>query len=147
MVKSETPIDSGGPVSRILDERSYVFRGDDRYQGGPVGRALGADAADIQDFADHVLGSRMNPTVQTSLVASGNTYNPCLIVLREKGYELWLEKGDERSLWCARKDGQSFLAYSGPELLGLVALWEHFGEDWNRQQPDVLDELHDKMED
>jgi hypothetical protein len=89
----------------------------------------------------------MNSAVQSSLVASGNTYNPCLIVLRDKGYELWLEKGEDRSLWCARKDGQSFLAYSGPELLGLVTLWEHLGEGWNRQDPDILDELYEKMGD
>jgi hypothetical protein len=88
----------------------------------------------------------MNSTAQSSLVASGNTYNPCLIVLRDKGYELWLEKGEDHSLWCARKDGQSFLAYSAPELLGLVTLWEHHGEGWNRQEPDILDELYDKMD-
>ena len=37
--------------------RNYVFRGDDNYRGGPVGRTLGAeaDAADIQNPADHVL--------------------------------------------------------------------------------------------
>ena len=42
--------------------RSYVFRGDDDYRGGPVGRALGAeaDAADIQNFADHVLRKESN---------------------------------------------------------------------------------------
>jgi hypothetical protein len=35
----------------------YIFRGDDYYRGGPVGRPLGAeaDAADIQDMAEHVL--------------------------------------------------------------------------------------------
>jgi hypothetical protein len=39
------------------EQRNYVFRGDDSYQGGPIGRPLGAeaDAADIQNFADHVL--------------------------------------------------------------------------------------------
>ena len=38
-------------------ERNYVFRGDDNYRGGPVGRAMAAeaDAADIQNVADHVL--------------------------------------------------------------------------------------------
>ena len=87
----------------------------------------------------------METNVQSSLVASGNTYNPSLIVLREKGYELWLEKGDEGSLWCARKGEQSFLAYSGPELLGLVVLWEHLGENWNRQQPDLYGELIDRI--
>jgi hypothetical protein len=40
-----------------MSERAYLFRGDDAYQSGPVGLALGADAdgADIQDFAEHVL--------------------------------------------------------------------------------------------
>lgn len=68
-------------------------------------------------------------TVETSLVASGNTYNPCLIVLRNKGYDLWLEKGENGSLWCAKKGGQSYLAYSPPELLGLVVLWESLGQN------------------
>src|SRR5260370_945127 len=40
-----------------LDQRTYVFRGDDGYVSGPVGLALGddADAADLQNFADQVL--------------------------------------------------------------------------------------------
>jgi hypothetical protein len=89
----------------------------------------------------------MDTKVEKSLVASGNTYNPCLIVLRNKGYELWLEQGDEQTLWCARKGAQRFLAYSGPELLGLVVLWEHLGDDWNQQKPDIYEQLIDKMED
>jgi hypothetical protein len=38
-------------------KKKYLFRGDDNYLGGSVGRALGsdADAADIQDPAEHVL--------------------------------------------------------------------------------------------
>lgn len=83
----------------------------------------------------------------TSLVASGNTYNPALLVLRAKGYDIWLEKGDNGTLGCARKDGHSFLAYTGPELLGLVTLWEHLGDNWNQQQPDVVVQLHDQMQD
>lgn len=81
-----------------------------------------------------------------SLVASGNTYNPCLIVLRKKGYDLWLEKGDNGSLWCARKGEHSFLAYTGPELLGLVTLVEELGSNWNQQEPDIYSELLDRME-
>jgi hypothetical protein len=40
-----------------LDAGRYLFRADDQYHGGPTGKALGseADAADIQDFAEHVL--------------------------------------------------------------------------------------------
>ncbi|MFO0810190.1 MAG: hypothetical protein U0746_16335 [Gemmataceae bacterium] len=85
--------------------------------------------------------------VDTSLVASGNTYNPCLLVLRQKGYDLWLERGDDGSLWCARRDGQTFVAYTGSELLGLVALWEAFGPAWNRQEPDVYGKLADALGD
>ncbi len=88
----------------------------------------------------------MGTQTQSALVASGNTYNPSLIVLRDKGYELWLERGENGSLWCAKKGDQSFLAYSGPELLGLVVLWENLGENWNRQQPDIYSELIDKIE-
>jgi len=89
----------------------------------------------------------MGVDTRTSIVASGNTYNPSLIALREKGYDVWLECGDEdRSLWCARRDDHDFLAYSGPELLGLVTLWEHFGDDWNRQVPDVYGELIERMD-
>lgn len=87
----------------------------------------------------------MDTQVESCLVASGNTYNPSLIVLRQKGYELWLEEGENGSLWLAKKGGQSFLAYSGPELLGLVVLWEHLGKNWNQQKPDVLGELTDKI--
>jgi hypothetical protein len=90
----------------------------------------------------------MEVSVHSGLVASGNTYNPSLIVLRNKGYDLWLEKGDDgSSLWCARKGEQSFLAYSGPELLGLVVLQEQLGENWNQQKPDILGELYDRLDD
>ena len=81
-----------------------------------------------------------------SLVASGNTTNPCLIVLRKKGYDVWLEKGDEAHLWCARKGEHSFLAYTAPELLGLVTLLEELGSVWNQQEPDIYDELIERME-
>ncbi len=88
----------------------------------------------------------MDAQVASCLVASGNTYNPSLIVLRQKGYDLWLEKAENGSLWCAKKGEQSFMAYTGPELLGLVVLWENLGENWNQQQPDVYGELIDKLE-
>jgi hypothetical protein len=83
----------------------------------------------------------------TSLVAAGNTYNPSLIVLRDKGYELWLEVAKNRMLWCAKKGAHRFMAYSGPERLGLVVLWEHLGENWNQQKPDILGELTDRIDD
>src|SRR5215469_8364167 len=63
----------------------------------------------------------------SGIVAAGNTYNPCLLVLRQKGYLLSAEEGGELTLWEAKKDGLSFAGLSPPELLGIVALWERFG--------------------
>jgi hypothetical protein len=83
---------------------------------------------------------------RTRLVAAGNTYNPSLIVLRSKGYHLSLEEGENCTLWDAQKGGHRFTAYSGPELLGLVVMWEHLGENWNQQTPDIYNELSDRME-
>lgn len=76
-----------------------------------------------------------------NIVAAGNTYNPCLLLLQGKGYQLQAEESGERVLWMARKDDNSFLAYSPPELLGLVILGESFGAEWNRQQPNLLGEV------
>ena len=41
----------------VLGSRKYLFRGDESYRDGSIGRELGeeADSADIQDFAEHVL--------------------------------------------------------------------------------------------
>ena len=42
----------------------YLFRADDYYRHGPVGRPVGSDAdtADIQNFVDHVLHKESNRT-------------------------------------------------------------------------------------
>lgn len=53
-----------GIAAIAADKRNFIFRGDDHYHGGPVGRPLGveADAAEIQNFADHVLRKERNLT-------------------------------------------------------------------------------------
>jgi hypothetical protein len=88
----------------------------------------------------------MGPDWQTSLVAAGNTYNPCLIVLRQKGYALSVDAGNDAVLWSAKKGSHQFTGYSPPELLGLVVMWEHLSKDWNQQTPDILGELCSRME-
>jgi hypothetical protein len=59
-------VDQTAPAETIGDAaaRRYVFRGDDSYRNGAIGRALGAeaDAADIQDFAEHILRKEPNRT-------------------------------------------------------------------------------------
>ncbi len=76
-----------------------------------------------------------------SLVAAGNTYNPCLLVLFERGYDLSAEEDGDRMLWNATKGEASFTGYSPPELLGIVTLWEAYGPDWNRQEPNLISEI------
>jgi len=58
-----------------------------------------------------------------------------------EGYKLWFEVSVGRVLWRASKQSHYFLAYSGPELLGIVALWERYGEEGMIAEPDILAEL------
>jgi hypothetical protein len=78
-----------------------------------------------------------------NLFAAGNTYNPSLIVLKRKGYQLWAKEYNGGVLWMASKDQDSFSADSPPELLGLVVLAETLGDAWNQQEPNLLGELLD----
>jgi hypothetical protein len=47
-------------------------------------------------------------------------------------------------LYIASKDKREFVGHSAPEVLGLVTMWEHFGDDWLSKKndlPDILDEV------
>jgi len=81
---------------------------------------------------------------------AGNTHNPALIVLREKGYSLWIEPDqDEESEytdWRAEKNDRQFSATDPNVLLGLVAMQEWRGDSWQCKvvEPDISDELFSK---
>lgn len=67
------------------------------------------------------------------IASAGNTANHALEALRVKGYSVVLrpaasEEG-QNDYW-AIKDGRDFIASDPVEVLGLVALWEQFGDDW-----------------
>jgi hypothetical protein len=69
MAIGEAPINQVSPEradteADTADTKKYVFRGDDKYRGGAVGKALGADAdsAKIQSFDYHVLRKESNVT-------------------------------------------------------------------------------------
>lgn len=81
--------------------------------------------------------------------ASNKTDNPSMILLEEKGYELWLEKieDSDRVYWCASKEGRGFTGCSGADLLGIVILWERFGSKWHKRYPKIYDELIDQIDD
>ena len=76
-----------------------------------------------------------------TLFAAGNTYNPCLVILRDKGYLLNAEVDEDRLIWSAQKAGLECGATSPPELLGMVILAETFGRGWQAEMPDIFGEV------
>ena len=89
-----------------------------------------------------------------SIRISGNTELPCLHALRAKGYRLQLDyirlDGPEcpqpryQLDYQAERDGARFCATTPAELLGLVAMWEVRGDDWQPRPGEgaIDDELH-----
>lgn len=67
---------------------------------------------------------------------AGNTMIPCFQAIVAKGYNvthyyLGDKPGDwDRPQWDADKDGRLFSATGLEELLGLIAMWEVRGDDW-----------------
>ena len=74
--------------------------------------------------------------------------NVAIITLREKGYRVWWEASERPSAddWWAEKEGRKFVARSPLALLGLVALWESRGDQWQKKpdEPDLLTQLKRK---
>ena len=79
--------------------------------------------------------------IDWNIHVAGNTFNPCLIILRQKGWTLRAETDGDRLIWSALRNGVECSAFSPPELLGIVTLAETFGRDWNRQEPDIFGEI------
>ena len=89
------------------------------------------------------------PERNTCIRIAGNTWNPCLLALRAKGFDMTLsftrgQDGTYSQDIDAVKDGRTFSATTAAELLGLVAMWEVRGDEWQtrRDEPDVFDELY-----
>lgn len=75
-----------------------------------------------------------------------NTYDPALATLQERGYRVWVrpvgevEEGEE---WLARKDGNELIAGDPLRLLGLAAILETRGVNWQlaENEPDLYDAI------
>jgi hypothetical protein len=70
------------------------------------------------------------------IASAGNTGNHALEVLKAKGYSVVLypdAREDGLNDYWATKDGRDFTARDPVEVLGLVALWEQFGDDWRER--------------
>jgi len=82
------------------------------------------------------------------LVDALNTRNPCLVVIRDWGYEIGLNPVDEEfgiGKWWAKKDDMEISASDPLALLGLVCLYEKRGRKWLRpEDPDIYEEVIDR---
>ena len=71
--------------------------------------------------------------------------NVAIITLCDKGYRVWWEASERPSAddWWAEKEGREFVASSPLALLGLVALWEGRGDEWQEKpgEPDLRRQL------
>lgn len=79
-----------------------------------------------------------------SITFGVETYDPALLVLKSKGYTVRLEAVEDRfAEWHAQKGDDEVVATNPVELLGLVALWEARGDDWERRsdEPSIYEEL------
>jgi len=76
-----------------------------------------------------------------ALSEHSNVYNTALIVLTQKGYQLWYDEGTDD--YCAEKDGWDFRSPTPCGLLGLVAIFEYKRPDalteywWRESGPDL----------
>ena len=74
----------------------------------------------------------------TGVRFSYNTFNPSLDIIIDLGYVVRCVKtADDRLAfgeWQATKDECVITAFSPPELLGLVMIYETYGMQWSSQQ-------------
>ncbi len=62
------------------------------------------------------------------LIAAGNTVIPAILLIRQMGYTLKINKG--KSYCIAKKDDNSFSGEDPLIILGLIKLYEMKGENW-----------------
>ncbi len=90
-----------------------------------------------------------------SLVHAGNVRNPCLRLLRLRGYVLRMDCGlyeddDSTNSFSAHKNGFNFYADNPVELLGLTAFHDHHSPSsdapywWMIDGPNIYNDLLDE---
>ena len=88
-----------------------------------------------------------------SIRIAGNTEIPTLAAIRQRGYQIECWGQDDGAGGCdiqydATKGDCSFSATSPEELLGLIAMWETRGDDWQaktQEERDFREALIDNM--
>ena len=74
---------------------------------------------------------------------AGNTEVPCFAAIKTKGYKVTCTEyvDSEYFDWNAEKDNRLFSATSPIELLGLIAMWEVRGDNWQARGANHPDQL------
>ena len=68
-----------------------------------------------------------------SIIDYLNTYNPALRVIRTKGYKVFLFPDDREEFvgkYWAIKNNRQFIADDPLRLLGIISIWETYGDEW-----------------
>lgn len=81
------------------------------------------------------------------LADAGNTIDPALSVILAKGYQVYLlpdPHEDSLGDFWAIKEGRDFIASDPLRLLGLIALWEHTGDEWQKRPRGFYREIVDR---
>jgi hypothetical protein len=66
-----------------------------------------------------------------------NTYNAALRIIKSKGYKVFLypdEREEYLGNYWAIKGECDFIAEDPLRLLGLISIWEAYGNEWNNQK-------------
>jgi hypothetical protein len=94
--------------------------------------------------ADSQASSAIESDARTFRLADAmNTYNSALVVLRSKGYQLYIYRDDreeDQGDYWAIKHKRDFIAKDPLRLLGLVGIWEYFGDQWRDAPRENIDE-------
>jgi hypothetical protein len=89
-----------------------------------------------------------NPARRVRIADAGDTYNYALAAVYDKGYKVFLYPhpcDDEKQSYWAIASGREFKASDPLELLGLIGIWERFGDNWHQEEiPDYLDQLFER---
>lgn len=69
------------------------------------------------------------------LAEAMNTYNPALLEIKRRGYEISLELTDDGltiSTWKAMKNNIEVFGFNPLSLLGLIVIADQYGENWRQ---------------
>lgn len=76
-------------------------------------------------------------TKKFSLSSAGNTLAPAYLALLHKGYDVQFSRDEDREWWHAENEAGYFSAEDPLTLLGLIALYETRGEEWQASDEQV----------